>query len=232
MQYVILSDSDEDWTPDMENRKKQKRLRPNEAENSDDSVIEISSDSEEQRQQAKKNSTAENAGQPTKRRRGRPPKRNLAVAETEGSPQKKMRAEQDVPRTEVRCPYCPKTFPSSNSLATHIHHHDLENNLQKTRATRARAAGDKYKCDMCSETFVNRILLKRHECVNKEKVKSCRRTCDVCKRSFADWVALGVHMRSHVKENLVTSTVVARVSYFLRFFSVCTILFWLVFEKE
>ncbi|XP_018570871.1 uncharacterized protein LOC108910663 [Anoplophora glabripennis] len=238
-QYVILTDSDEDYDPKKVNRKKKKHKKHkkggdmDDAEDSDVSIIEIRSDDEEtthdQQESPKrgrgrpKKSTDPDPMDSTKRRRGRPPKSSYSHSDTEESPQKKSRTESDeiesdTTKKEFKCPHCIKTFPSQNSLSTHLHHHSLENRLRNSQANKAAAKNAitnleyKYKCETCQASFKNSVLLKRHECPKQTKKLTKRIECGMCKRSFPDLSALNVHKRSHVKEKMVNTTSVTKVS--------------------
>lgn len=208
-------------------------------EDSDVSVIEIRSDDEEAKGGDQHESPKRGRGRPkkvvdatdptdsVKRRRGRPPKSDHNPSDTEVSPQKKSRTESDevesdTTKKEFKCPYCTKTFPSQNSLSTHIHHHSLENSLRNSQANRSVPARSsvaglpcKYKCESCQATFKNSILLKQHKCPKQTKKVNKRLECGVCKRTFPDLTTLNVHKRSHVKEKMVSTTSVVKVMILL-----------------
>lgn len=142
-----------------------------------------------------------------KRIRGRPTKSG-----DEGSPQKKSRTEEssevesDNGKKEITCPHCPKTFPSQNSLSTHIQHHNLENSLHSCK--KIPPTEYKYKCDNCNESFKNSILLKRHIC----KFQQSKHLCNVCSKSFKDVDLFNIHKKTHVKEYLVKATNTVTIS--------------------
>ncbi|KAJ8961492.1 hypothetical protein NQ318_014740 [Aromia moschata] len=160
------------------------------SDDSDVSVIEIPSDGEEAARgcamDKDKESPRRGRGRPRKsvdtsdggkRRRGRPPK-GAAPDTEEESPTKKSRTESDddtptMKKEEAKCPHCPKSFPSQNSLTTHIQHHNLENSLRnKAGAVRQSVIPEyRHRCDDCQESFKNSILLKRHQCKKKAPPK-------------------------------------------------------------
>lgn len=186
-------------------------------------------------------SNKSDSGSPNKRRRGRPPKKNkLLVHETSPSskipvskcsyPQSEAiepdKEESDfipsginIDKKEIACPKCPKTFPSQNSLNTHIIHHNLENSLKNKAIMNSKSISASrqsilpkieynHKCQSCEETFKNSILLRKHNCTRKQVSLSC----SVCLKQFRDLALLNIHRKSHIKSNLVTNTSVAKIS--------------------
>ncbi|CAH1114192.1 unnamed protein product [Psylliodes chrysocephalus] len=214
---VELSDSDEDYGP-KNGTKKKKKLKKTKITNNDTSdnsdggsIIEIiQSDDELENVESVKyirGRTKKYVEDKLKRIRGRPTKSG-----DEGSPQKKSRTEEssevesDNGKKEITCPHCPKTFPSQNSLSTHIQHHNLENSLHSCK--KIPPTEYKYKCDNCNESFKNSILLKRHIC----KFQQSKHLCNVCSKSFKDVVLFNIHKKTHVKENLVKATNTVTIS--------------------
>lgn len=118
-------------------------------------------------------------------------------------------------KKEVICPYCPKTFPSQNSLNTHIIHHNLENSLKNktkmsinTHQSMFAKPEYKHKCEECQATFRNKILLEKHQCTKKQNPL----TCSVCLKQFRDMTVLNIHKKSHAKANLIKTTTLTKVS--------------------
>ncbi|KAJ8965621.1 hypothetical protein NQ314_004013 [Rhamnusium bicolor] len=237
--YVVLSDSDDDYNPKQGNKKKKKHRKHKkvdmcDSDDSDISIIEIlQSDEDDEEARTDKESPKRGRGRPRKfldskdttdnikRRRGRPSKSTQNHSDSEESPLKKSRTESDdgeseITKKEINCPHCTKTFPSQNSLNTHIQHHSLENNLRNSQANRASLKSTKveymHKCDICQATFKNSFLLKRHICEKQAPNKIKRLPCNFCEKTFPDAYTLNIHKRIHVKENLIKTTTVAKVS--------------------
>lgn len=125
----------------------------------------------------------------------------------------------EIEKSEKVCPFCPKTFPSQNSLNTHIIHHNLENSLKnKAKMTSRQSCLPRqsllpkveysHKCDDCQQTFKNTILLQKHNCSKKQTSLNC----SVCLKQFRDIVMLNIHKKSHAKSNLVKNTSVLKIS--------------------
>lgn len=117
----------------------------------------------------------------------------------ESSPSKKTRTdtsetESDTPKREVSCPLCPKTFPSPNSLSTHIQHHNLENRMRKSRPNTFEF---KHKCPDCETTFKNSLLLSRHICSKNDKKNNNFHQCDDCKKIFENQLLFKNHKKTH-----------------------------------
>nr|CAH7768507.1 unnamed protein product [Callosobruchus chinensis] len=180
---VELSDSDDDSSQIKNEGGSQK----NHGVDSDNCVIEINSDDELDKNDDDVD-TAVN-------------KDNAKPDEREG--EKKSRSKKD-----FDCPHCSKTFPSPNSLNTHIQHHNLENCLRKKELKFPRPEY-KYKCDKCQETFKNAVLLNRHDCKGDG---ANIMTCNVCLKKFKSAFSLSVHKKSHVKQNLMKNTSTLTVS--------------------
>ncbi|EEZ97368.1 protein suppressor of hairy wing [Tribolium castaneum] len=183
-EYVELTDSDDDYDPKKVIRKKKKHRRrkieitiSDDSDASHDSVIELDETDDEEPK----------SPDAPKRRRGRPPKKSRVESNDIAS------------KPEIPCPKCEKTFPSQNSLKTHLQHHNLQSSIKNALPE------SKYKCDDCAISFKNSILLKNHKCLKKF-------TCPVCKKKFPDMSSLTGHKRVHAKEQLVKSTAVVRVS--------------------
>lgn len=203
-EIVELTDSDEDYDPKSKSRKKRKKHRKQTTEedenetDSDVSIIDLLETDDEENEKEQEVPT-ETELTPQKKRRGRPPK-NASLS----SPMKRMRlessdSEQEEKKTEIPCPKCDKTFPSQNSLKTHLQHHNLQMSLQQN--------ADKYKCKECDEKFKNSILLNGHKCAAKQ-----RYTCLFCQKRFPDSAALVAHKRVHIKDRLVKTTTVEKIS--------------------
>lgn len=123
-------------------------------------------------------------------------------------------------KKEKICPHCPKTFPSQNSLNTHLIHHNLENSLKNksrlsskpdpisTRQSLLRKVEYNHKCDKCKTTFKNTILLHKHKCIENQGSFKCL----LCLKQFNDIVLLNMHKRVHVKSNLVRNTSFIKVT--------------------
>ncbi|XP_044261958.1 uncharacterized protein LOC123009601 [Tribolium madens] len=197
-EYVELTDSDDDYDPKKVNRKKKKHRRrkieitiSDESDVSNDSVIELNETDDEEPK----------SPDVPKRRRGRPPKNKPTETASSDSPAKKSRVEaiDNQTKPEIPCPKCEKTFPSQNSLKTHLQHHNLQSSIKNALPE------SKYKCDDCAISFKNSVLLKNHKCLKKF-------TCPVCKKKFPDTSSLTGHKRIHAKEQLVKTTAVAQVS--------------------
>lgn len=118
------------------------------------------------------------------------------------SPSKKTRTdtsetevESDSSKKEIVCPLCPKTFPSPNSLSTHIQHHNLENRMRKVRPT---IFEFKHKCMDCETTFKNGLLLNRHVCPKQQNTRTTTtHLCDICKKKFDSQISVNVHKKIH-----------------------------------
>ncbi|XP_066254729.1 uncharacterized protein [Euwallacea similis] len=213
---VELSDSEEDTNPNRILNKK--HLTKNQIS---DKVIEITSDSEDTvvsgtdlqsncSDKSLKRKSIHNLPTGTvKRKRGRPPRKALVTQEKSSVPDS---TSSDLIKKEVICPYCPKTFPSQNSLNTHINHHKL-NNLQNKakmnmpRQSLLRKLEYSHKCEKCEQTFKNNILLQKHECA-----KNTSHSCPVCLQQFRNITLFNMHKKSHVKSNLIYNTSVLKVS--------------------
>ena len=199
-EYVDLTDSDDDYDPKRSTRRKKRQRRKrveitisDESDTSHDSVIELDESDDETPDESKSTNRT-----PPKRRRGRPPKSKPGESTATGeSPAKKTKVETvDNPtKPEIPCPQCDKTFPSQNSLKTHLQHHNLQSSIKRAQPEY------KYKCDKCATTFINSILLKKHMC-------SKLFNCTVCKKRFPDLSSLNGHKRTHAKEQMVKSTTV------------------------
>ncbi|KAL1505916.1 hypothetical protein ABEB36_005365 [Hypothenemus hampei] len=205
---VELSDSEDDSIT-IGNRRNRKASFNSE---SDQSVIEIPSDKEE-------TNTVTGANGQLKRKRGRPPKlTTLEPISEEISSKEKVKSYQ-TRKIEFKCCFCPKTFPSQNSLNTHIIHHNLEKNLKN----RTRMSTDKvpkinqlqfpkfeynHKCESCLETFKNRILLEKHQCTKKQG----QFNCSLCRKEFKTSDDLKIHKKTHMKSNLIKNTSILTVT--------------------
>ncbi|RZB39609.1 hypothetical protein BDFB_008596, partial [Asbolus verrucosus] len=219
-EYVELTDSDDDYDPKRVNKKKKKHKRKkieitisDDSDVSHDSVIELDESDDEinqhKEQEVPKSANGDVAlnSSPMKRRRGRPPKnRKLSSSESQTkseseSPLKKIRVEpsENLEKPEIPCPKCDKTFPSQNSLKTHLQHHSLQSSLKNALPEY------KYKCDDCGNAFKNGILLKKHVCLK-------RFSCSICTKKFPDASSLNAHKRTHAKKQLIKNTTIARVS--------------------
>ncbi|CAH1173605.1 unnamed protein product [Phaedon cochleariae] len=232
---VELTDSDEDPSSTKNGRKKKKKnLRTSKQRSTphpaDSTVIEILQSDDESVHQSEpsvdRSESSVGQSRPAettaKRGRGRPKKGEAAGVGTVGvdgakrprgrppkTPKKKSRTESSEPesdqgKTEIKCPHCAKSFPSNNSLSTHIQHHNLENSLKNAKTQQIEY---KYKCDTCHSTFKNNILLKRHTCQNTSKPK-----CGVCSKTINNAASLEIHIRSHVKENMMKNTTTVTIS--------------------
>ncbi|XP_048518594.1 uncharacterized protein LOC109546979 isoform X2 [Dendroctonus ponderosae] len=126
----------------------------------------------------------------------------------------------DLHKKEKICPHCPKTFPSQNSLNTHLIHHNLENSLKNktrlsskpncisTRQSLLRKVEYNHKCDKCKSTFKNIILLQKHKCIESQGSFNCL----WCLKQFDDIVLLNSHKKVHVKSNLVKNTSIITIT--------------------
>nr|XP_023012759.1 uncharacterized protein LOC111502827 [Leptinotarsa decemlineata] len=212
---VELSDTDDEYNPNNSSKKKKKHKKPVQAsvvtsEDSDTSVIEVLHSEEESEKRLKDKNGKKSSGRPKKivndvlkRPRGRPPKHDGS------SPQKKSKTESSEVESEsgkknFKCPHCLKTFPSQNSLSTHIQHHNLENSLRQNRFSKMEY---KHKCDQCEEKFKNSILLKKHVCKTNLKLK-----CNICSKEFKDLSLLNIHKKTHIKQNLFNTTSTVTIS--------------------
>lgn len=161
-----------------------------------------------------------------KRKRGRPPKTRKSDSETSGkisedeleqirkeveshikeiknnaALQEKLKQEEtDSIKNEVKCAKCAKTFPSQNSLRTHMQYHNFrESSIRKAKSTKPPKT-NQHKCTDCNQTFKNTILLTRH-LQDHEKLG-----CKICKRIFPDVLKLSAHKRIHMKQKMFRST--------------------------
>lgn len=127
-------------------------------------------------------------------------KNNAALQE------KLKRIENDSLKNEVNCTKCAKTFPSQNSLRTHMQYHNFrESSIRKAKTTEP-PKPSQHKCTDCNQTFKNTVLLSRH-LKDHEKLG-----CKICKRIFPDILKLSAHRRVHVKQKMFRSTNVAAVT--------------------
>ncbi|VEN63791.1 unnamed protein product [Callosobruchus maculatus] len=210
---VELSDSDDDIVvKDGSKNKSKGGSQESHGVDSDNCVIEINSDDELDKNEDaavdKDNANKDERGG-EKKSRSRSPK-SSSFASDDSSPSKKSRTESepesDSGKKEFDCPHCSKSFPSPNSLNTHIQHHNLENCLRKKELKFPRPEY-KYKCDKCQESFKNAVLLNRHDCKGSNML-----TCNVCLKKFKCAFSLSVHKKSHVKQNLMKNTSMLTVS--------------------
>nr|CAI5845279.1 unnamed protein product [Callosobruchus analis] len=206
---VELSDSDDDVIKKGGNQE-------NHGVDSDNCIIEIKSDDEldkngDNTDYAVGNETAQSEKEGEKKSRSRSPKSSSFTSD-DRSPSKKSRTDSDPEsesgKKEFDCPHCSKSFPSPNSLNTHIQHHNLENRLRKKELKFPRPEY-KYKCDKCQESFKNAVLLNRHDCKGDGPNML---TCNLCLKKFKSAVSLSVHKKSHVKKNLLKNTSTLTVS--------------------
>lgn len=198
---VELSDSDDEKTS------KSFKIRVNQKRKFDQSVIEIHSDEESV---SNPNQTKGTSHLNPKKLDHPPPRAKRKKVQSKVKPTSEF-----VLKKEVICPYCPKTFPSQNSLNTHIIHHNLENSLKNktkmslnTRQSMFAKPEYKHKCEECQATFRNKILLEKHQCTSKQNSL----TCSVCLKQFRDMTLLNIHKKSHVKANLMKNTTLIKVS--------------------
>ncbi|XP_076251028.1 uncharacterized protein LOC143190550 isoform X2 [Rhynchophorus ferrugineus] len=232
---VELSDSEDE--PNSKNRRVSRATSESEL-----SVVEIGSDDEKsddkcsdaKRTKGKIRKFVTLSSEPAalKRRRGRPPKNRQFTAEVpsivvvnpdgqkiEPSITAANKIETEENKTEFNCPHCSKSFPSQNSLNTHLIHHNLENSLKnKTKMNSSTLFGSRksllpkieynHKCSECLLTFKNNLLLQRHTCSAKQNTLNC----SVCQKQFRDIAMLNSHKKIHMKANLVKNTSIAKIS--------------------
>lgn len=213
LDYVNLADSDEEYDPKRNGIRKKKHRRKrtitiSDSEDSEENSVIDLIESEEEDEGDDEDviiSTFSSTTTATKRRRGRPPKnpidtlsKKLLISDNHLSSKKHKGSEEDVPisKPEIPCPKCEKTFPSQNSLKTHLQHHNLQNSLNKA----ALPFVWKYKCKQCGETFKNQILEQRHKC------PTIKTTCTICFKKLASIDALNIHKRIHLKDHMVKTT--------------------------
>lgn len=161
-----------------------------------------------------------------KRKRGRPPKKAKSdsemstrvsedeleqirkeveshVMETRNNAALQRRAKQDendLLKNEAKCTKCAKTFPSQNSLRTHMQYHNFrESSIRNAKSTEPPKTSQ-HRCSDCNQTFKNVILLNRH-LKDHEKLG-----CKICRRIFPDIFKLAAHKRMHIKRQLARST--------------------------
>ncbi|CAH1963430.1 unnamed protein product [Acanthoscelides obtectus] len=209
---VELSDSDDDTVSKSKNKANKSGC------DTENLVIEINSDDDIDKNDAvetnndaiQTNNDQGGDGEGEKRCRSISPK-NTYIPSDDSSPSKKSRTESepesDSGKKEFDCPHCSKSFPSPNSLSTHIQHHNLENSLRKKELKFPRPEY-KFKCDNCQESFKNSVLLNRHDC----KGNGSNMTCNVCLKKFGCAASLSVHKKSHVKQNLMKNTTTLTVN--------------------
>lgn len=198
---VELSDSDDEKT----SKSKSFKNKVNQKRKFDQSVIEIHSDEESVSSSIQTKGTSHL----NPKKLDHPPSR----AKRKKVQSKVETTSEFLLKKEVICPYCPKTFPSQNSLNTHIIHHNLENSLKNktkmnTRQSMFAKPEYKHKCEECQATFKNKILLEKHQCTSKQNSM----TCSVCLKQFKDMTLLNIHKKSHAKANLIKNTSLTKVS--------------------
>ncbi|XP_075155321.1 uncharacterized protein LOC142228710 [Haematobia irritans] len=110
-----------------------------------------------------------------------------------------------------KCPYCPKSFPSKNSLSAHRISHSHINasyscdfcqrkymSLKTLSKHIVRDHPDTtYPCDRCDKKFPQKEQLERHMYSHRE----IQLSCDICQKSFTSEFALKEHNYIHTGEN-------------------------------
>lgn len=213
VEYIDLSDTDEEYDPKGKKKRKQIRKKREETSSSESEISIIEIDSNDEIDDDNNDDDDDGGGgvveENRRSTRGRPKKINKIEKNEIESPTKRRRGRppkqtQDN-KKEFKCPHCPKTFPSTNSLNTHVQHHSLENRLRSQVNIRktVQKFDYKHKCTKCEQTFKNIILLDKHK---------CKFDCNICMRQFVTKEKLTQHKRTHTKERLIKNTSLVQIS--------------------
>ncbi|XP_075157518.1 uncharacterized protein LOC142230775 [Haematobia irritans] len=118
---------------------------------------------------------------------------------------------EENPPENYKCPFCPKYFPSKNSLSSHRSTHSSVNSkysckfckrkymTMKTLTDHSRKIhpDHTYSCELCDKKFVQHEQLLRHLNTHREIELSCT----ICNKVFTSEYTLKEHKNIHTGEN-------------------------------